>query len=109
MLTLFLIQNLLTFKDSLMNLFNNASAFIHHGVCHDDKMLMQQVEMCMKTNKFMVEKVPPWLFWRCKCPTFQKQIVNTTWLYEFGHIVCTFCSKVQCRHTNHVNTCLHQI
>jgi hypothetical protein len=47
---------------NLMIFFNNASAFIHHGVRHDDRMPMQQVEMCMKTNKFMVEKVPPWLF-----------------------------------------------
>jgi hypothetical protein len=51
----------------------------------------------------MVEKVLPWLFWRCKCPTFQKQFVNSMWLYEFGHIVYTLCSKVQCRHTNYVN------
>jgi len=60
-----------------MNLFNSASAFIHHGVRHDDRMHMQQVEMCMKTNKFMVEEVLPWLFWRCKCPTFQKQFANS--------------------------------
>jgi hypothetical protein len=44
-----------------MNLFNSASAFIHHGILHDDKMPMQQVEMCMKTNKFLVEKLSPWL------------------------------------------------
>jgi hypothetical protein len=24
-------------------------------------MPMQQVEMCMKTNKFLVEKLSPWL------------------------------------------------
>jgi hypothetical protein len=94
---------------NLMIFFNNASAFIHHGVCHDDRMPMQQVEMCMKTNKFMVEKVPPWLFWRCKCPTFRKQFVNSMWLYEFGHIVYMLCSKVQCRHINNVNICLHHV
>jgi hypothetical protein len=57
-----------------MNLFNSASAFIHHGVRHDDKMPMQQVEMCMKTNKFMVEKMPPWLFWGCNAPPFKSNL-----------------------------------